>query len=352
MRKIKTAILGATGMIGQNYLYLLLNHPWFQITSLTGGESAGKRYGAASRWLMSPEIPKQFKDTIVKPTEPKEVDADIIFSALPTSAAKTVEPKFAEAGFHIISDSSAFRQYDDVPVVIPEVNPDHLNIMDVQKRKRKWDGFIASNPNCTALGLTIALKPIHDLLKIDKVVVTTMQALSGAGLPGVPSLSITDNVIPFVAEEEEKVQLEPCKILGSIEGDRIKPVNIRMEASCNRVPTIDGHLESVYIETKERVDIDRVKDALVSFRGKPQEQKLPMAPAQPIIVREEEDRPQPRLDRLAGSVPGMGVTVGRIRRGAEANSLWLHVLSHNTIRGGSGSSILLGELIVALKIIQ
>jgi aspartate-semialdehyde dehydrogenase len=351
MKRIKTAILGATGMIGQNYLYLLLNHPWFEVTALTGGESAGKKYSSTGKWLMSPDMPEQYKDMIVKPTEPKEVDADLIFSALPTSAAKTVEPKFAEAGFHIISDSSAFRLCDDVPVVIPEVNPDHLSLIEVQRSKRKWDGFIVSNPNCTALGLTIALKPIHDLLTIKKVVVTTMQALSGAGIPGVPSLSITDNVIPFIAEEEEKVQLEPCKMLGSIEGDKIKPADIKVEASCNRVPTIDGHLESVYIETKERVDIDRVKEVLRSFKGKPQELKLPMAPTQPIIVREEEDRPQPRLDRLAGSVPGMSVTVGRVRRGLDANSLWLHVLSHNTIRGGSGSSILLGELMVALKMI-
>lgn len=351
MKKIKTAILGATGMIGQNYLYLLLNHPWFEITTLTGGESAGKKYGSTGKWLMSPNIPDQYKDVIVKPTEPKEVDADLIFSALPTSTAKILEPKFAEAGFHIVSDSSAFRMYDDVPVVIPEVNPDHLSLIDVQKRKRKWDGFIVSNPNCTALGLTLVLKPIHDLLTIKKIVVTTMQALSGAGLPGVPSLYITDNVIPFIDDEEEKVQLEPCKILGKIEGDRIKPADIKIEASCNRVQTIDGHLESVYIETKEKVEVDKVKDVLRSFKGKPQELKLPMAPTQPIIVREEEDRPQPRLDRLAGSVPGMSVTVGRVRKGLDTNSLWLHVLSHNTIRGGSGSSILLGELIVALNMI-
>ncbi|MEM3437606.1 MAG: aspartate-semialdehyde dehydrogenase, partial [Nitrososphaerales archaeon] len=264
MRKIKTAILGATGMIGQNYLYLLLNHPWFEITALTGGESAGKKYGSTGKWLMSPDIPEQYKDIIVKPTDPKEVNADLIFSALPTSTAKIVEPKFAEAGFHIISDSSAFRMYDDVPLVIPEVNPNHLSLIDIQKSKRKWNGFIVSNPNCTALGLTIALKPIHDLLTIKKIVVTTMQALSGAGLPGVPSLSITDNIIPFIAEEEDKVQLEPCKMLGEIEGDKIKSADIKIEVSCNRVPTIDGHLESVYIETKEKVDVDRVKDALRS----------------------------------------------------------------------------------------
>ncbi|MGQ9719510.1 MAG: aspartate-semialdehyde dehydrogenase [Nitrososphaerales archaeon] len=351
MKRIKIAILGATGMIGQSYLSLLLNHPWFQVTNLTGGESAGKRYGDTGKWFMSPDIPEQFKDIIVKPTEPKDVDADLIFSALPSSVAKIVEPRFAEAGFHVISDSSAFRPYEDVPLVIPEVNPDHLGIIEVQRSKRRWDGFIAANPNCTALGLTLVLKPIHDLLNINKVIVTTMQALSGAGYPGVPSLSIVDNVVPYISEEEDKVQSEPCKMLGSIEGDRIKPANIRIEASCNRVQTVDGHLESVYIETKERVDIDRVKGALKSFKGKPQELKLPMAPSQPIIVREEEDRPQPRLDRLVGSVPGMSVSVGRVRQGSDANSLWLHVLSHNTIRGGSGSSILLGELMMVLKII-
>ncbi|MCP8310444.1 MAG: aspartate-semialdehyde dehydrogenase [Candidatus Methylarchaceae archaeon HK01M] len=351
MKRINTAILGATGMIGQSYLYLLSNHPWLQVTSLTGGESAGKKYGVVAKWRMSSDIPEQFRDITVKPTEPEEVKADIIFSALPSSVAKVVEPRFAEAGYCIISDSSAFRPYDDMPVVIPEVNPEHLGIIEVQKSKRKWDGFIVSNPNCTVLGLNIVLKPIHDLLTIKKAVVTTMQAISGAGFPGVPSLSITDNIIPYIAEEEEKVRFEISKIFGSIEDGKIKLSDIKVEVCCNRVPTIDGHLETVYLETEERVDVDRVKDALRSFKGKPQELKLPTAPIPPIIVREEEDRPQPHLDRLAGSVPGMGVTVGRVRRGLDANSLWLHVLSHNTIRGGSGSSILIGELMLAQKMI-
>jgi len=339
-------------MIGQSYLYLLSNHPWFKIEKITGGESVGKKYELAAKWRMSPDIPEQFKDIIVGPTDPKEVEATLVFSALPSSVAKVVEPKFAEAGFSIISDSSAFRPYDDVPVVIPEVNPDHLDIIEVQKRNRNWNGFIVSNPNCTTLGLNIVLKPLHDLLKIKKIVVTTMQALSGAGYPGVPSLSITDNVIPYIAEEEEKARFETRKILGSIDNDKIKLTDIKVEACCNRVPTIDGHLEAVYLETKEKVNIDRVKDVLRSFTGKPQELKLPTAPSKPIIVREEEDRPQPRLDRLAGSIPGMGVTVGRIRRGLDSNSLWLHVLSHNTIRGGSGSSILIGELMIAQKMIK
>lgn len=351
MKRAKVAVLGATGMIGQNYLSLLSEHPWFEVSTLTGEKSVGKRYGLAAKWLVSSDIPEQFREVVVKATEPKGVDADIVFSAMPSSAAKVVEPEFTKAGFVVVSDSSAFRPYEDVPVVIPEVNPEHLGIVDIQRRNRGWEGFIASNPNCTAIGLSLVLKPIHDLLRVKRAMVTTMQALSGAGFPGVPSLSITDNVIPFISEEEEKVEAETAKILGSVRGEKIKPSNVKVAASCNRVPTIDGHLESVYVETEERVDVDRVKDALRSFKGKPQDLGLPTAPSNPIVVREEEDRPQPRLDRMVGSVPGMSATVGRIRRGMDERSLRLVALSHNTIRGGAGSSILLAELIVAEKML-
>jgi aspartate-semialdehyde dehydrogenase len=347
--KKKVAILGATGMIGQSYLRLLENHPWFEISSLTGGKSAGKKYGDAANWLVSTDIPVKYKKMTVSETKPSNIDADIVFSALPAEVAQQVDNKFANAGYNVISDSSAFRRYEDVPVIIPEVNAEHIDIIKQQKRKRKWDGLIVSNPNCSTIGLALVLKPLYDSLRIKRIVANTMQALSGAGYPGVPSIKIVDNVIPYIEGEEEKVLFETLKILGNKVKGKIVPAQIEMGISCNRVATIDGHLQSIYVETKEKVNLDRLADLLSSFKGKPQELRLPFAPKRPIIVREENDRPQPRLDRFAGSVPGMSATVGRIRKGSDSHSFWMHALSHNTVRGGAGSSILMGEFLVAEK---
>lgn len=335
--KYKVAVLGATGMVGQKFIQLLENHPWFEITSLAASEKRiGKFYGEEVNWIVSSNIPKNVVDMEMVALNPKDVDADIAFSALPSDVAKKVEEEFAKAGFVVASNASAFRMVDDVPLIIPEVNADHLRLIEIQKAKRGWDGFIVTNPNCTTIVLVISLKPLMDL-GLKNVKVATMQALSGAGFPGVPSLAITDNVIPFIKGEEEKVENEPLKLLGRFDGEKIVPANIKVSASCNRVPVIDGHTEVVWAEFDKEINVDQVKDAFKSL--KPLD--LPSSPKEVIIVRDENDRPQPRLDRDEGK--GMSVVVGRIRKD-DSNLIKYIVLGHNTVRGAAGASILNAEL--------
>jgi aspartate-semialdehyde dehydrogenase len=351
VKKLKAAILGATGTVGQRFIQMLHEHPWFEVSDLMGKTSAGRRYGEAVNWLWSPEVPEEIRGIEVKPSKPRNLDSNIVFSAIPADEARTVEPSFAEAGFPVVSNASAHRMDPTVPLIIPEVNSGHLGLIDGQREGKGWDGFIVTNPNCSAINLALVLKPIHDLLTIEKVIVTTMQAVSGAGYPGVPSLSITDNVIPFIEREEEKMVTETRKILGRLEGGRVIEASFPIAASCNRVPTIDGHLESVYIDAEGEVDIEGVKEALRNFRGRPQDLGLPSAPADPIIVREEMDRPQTRLDRMGGTVPGMSVSVGRLRHGVDDDSLQITLIGHNTIRGAAGTAVLIGELLLAEKLI-
>ncbi|MFQ6011918.1 MAG: aspartate-semialdehyde dehydrogenase [Nitrososphaerales archaeon] len=346
MKKAKVAVLGATGMVGQQYLRLLQHHPMFTVTTLTGDKSVGKRYGDAANWIVSENIPDEFAYMEVQETKPSKVDADLVFSPLPSGIAGPTEEQFAKSGFPVISDASAHRMDQDVPLLIGEVNLSHLDVIERQKRSRKWDGCIITSPNCTTVGLALVLKPLADRFGLDQVLVSTMQALSGAGFPGVPSLSIHDNVIPYIEDEEEKVESEVSKILGSIVKENIDPSEFAISASCHRVPTIDGHFESVYLTTEKQSVIEDVKEVLSSFRGIPQMMKLPTAPTQPIIVRNEPDRPQPRLDRLAGSVPGMSAVVGRIRHGLDSRSLKFGIMTHNTIRGAAGGTILIAEYIV------
>jgi aspartate-semialdehyde dehydrogenase len=240
----------------------------------------------------------------------------------------------------------------DVPVLVPEINSSHLELIKVQRKQRGWKGFIVTKPNCTTAGLVMTLKPIDDLYKVRRVIVTTMQAVSGAGFPGVPSLQIVDNVVPYIKDEEEKLIKETRKILGRLEDGAIKDNDLTIAASCNRVPVIDGHTESVYIETEKTIQVEEAKSSMASFKGLPQELKLPMAPENPIIVMEENDRPQARRDRNAGSVPGMSVVVGRVRRGLDSNSLQYTLLSHNTIRGAAGNAILTAELLYKLGYLE
>ncbi len=337
--KFKVAILGATGMVGQKFVQLLANHPWFEITTLMASERrVGKRYGEEVDWIVSSDVPEKVRDIEMAPMDPKHCDADIVFSALPSNVAKEVEPEFAKEGFVVASNASAFRMEEDVPLVIPEVNPDHLGLIDVQKRRRGWDGFIVTNPNCTTIMLVLTLKPLMDL-GLRRVTVATMQALSGAGYPGVPSLAIMDNVIPFIKGEEEKVETEPLKLLGRLDGEKIVPADLKISASCHRVPVIDGHLEAVWAEFDRNVELDEVRKAFESL--KPLD--LPTSPEKVILVREEEDRPQPRLDRDAGN--GMSVVVGRLKK-VEENVIRYLVLGHNTVRGAAGASILNAELMV------
>jgi len=279
------------------------------------------------------------KDIEMAPMDPKYCDADIVFSALPSDVAREVEPRFAKEGFVVASNASAYRMEEDVPLVIPEVNPDHLGLIEVQKRRRGWDGFIVTNPNCTTIILVLTLKPLMDL-GLKRVTVATMQALSGAGYPGVPSLAIMDNVIPYIKGEEEKVEREPLKILGRFDGERVIPADIKISASCHRVPVIDGHLEAVWVEFDRDVEVSEVVEAFKSLKPL---KDLPTSPERVIVIRDEVDRPQPRLDRDAGG--GMSVTVGRIKK-VDSGMIRYLVLGHNTVRGAAGASILNAELMV------
>ncbi len=338
--RYKVAVLGATGMVGQKFIQILDGHPWFKISSLAASERrVGKKYGEEVEWIVSQDVPEQVRDIEMVPMEPKYIDADIVFSALPSDVAKAVEPKFAEAGFVVASNASAYRMEKDVPLVIPEVNPDHLNLIEVQKRNRNWDGFIVTNPNCTTIVLVLSLKPLMSL-GLKSVRVATMQALSGAGYPGVPSLAIEDNVIPYIKGEEEKVESETLKLLGTYKDGNVEFANIRVSASCHRVPVIDGHTEAVWADFDREVSVEEVIEAFESL--KPIE-GLPTSPEKVIIVRNEINRPQPRLDRNAGN--GMSIVVGRVRQDSDKSVKYI-VLGHNTVRGAAGASVLNAELMV------
>lgn len=345
-RRLKAAVLGATGMVGVRFISLLAEHPWFKLEEVAASErSRGQRLSQAVRWLPPEGLPEEILDLEVKSPSPRELDVDMVFSALPSEVAGGIEENFAREGFAVFSNASSHRMDEDVPVLNPEVNADHAILVEEQRRRRGWEGFIITNPNCTAAVLTLSLKPILDEFGIRRVLVSTMQALSGAGYPGVASLDIIDNVIPFIRGEEEKVERETLKMMGT----PFKPAGFKVSASCHRVPTLDGHLEAVFVETEREAEPSEVAEALKSFEGEPQRLGLPTAPKPPIIVRGEEDRPQPRLDRMAGR--GMAVVVGRIRRDNALKGVKYVVLGHNTIRGAAGCSILNAELLASKKLI-
>ena len=334
--RIDVAVLGATGKVGLEYLEMLKEHPWFRVVDVTGNSKVGMKLGE-----VAPGLPARLRSLEIKESSPAKIEADIVFSPLPTSVARETESKFAQAGFRVITDASPHRMDSDVPLIIPELNSNHLKL--VERRLRNREGFIVATPNCTTVGLAMTLKPLNDAFRVRKVVMTSFQALSGAGYPGVPSLDIEDNVIPFISGEEEKVPVETNKLLGmQIRGREIRPSSIEIYCSCNRVAVIDGHLESVYLESERMMENPR--GVLETFIGEPQRLKLPSAPRQPIIVMNESDRPQPRLDRMAGD--GMSTVVGRIRNGtANKKILQYHLLTHNTIRGAAGGAILTAELL-------
>ena len=348
MKEIRAGLLGSTGAVGQRYIKMLQHHPFLRLEVLMGGNSAGKKYGDAVHWLFSGQVPDEAASKTVRKAVPESAKGcDLVFSALPSEAAKEIEPKFANAGYAVVSEASAHRMDADVPLMIPEVNAEHLKLLHTQRKRRGWKKGIVTTPNCTVTGLAIVLKPIVDSFPTRKVIVTTMQALSGAGYPGVPSLSIVENVIPYIQNEEEKVQREARKLLGVLRTGRVESMDLAMGVSCNRVQVIDGHTESLYCEFSKKVDLDEISKSLESFSSVPQKLKLPTAPEKPIIVMKEKDRPQPRLDRDAGSVPGMSVVVGRLRRGIDERSILLTLLSHNTVRGAAGTAILTSELMSA-----
>src|SRR3954471_7874823 len=347
-KKIPVGVLGATGMVGQRFIQLLENHPWFEVAWIAASErSADKHYGDAAKWRMKTPLPKRVADMKLAPAIAKNMPK-VIFAALDADIAREMEPKFAGAGCAVVSNSSAFRMHANVPLVIPEVNADHLHLIEEQPWRKESGGYMVTNPNCSAIGLVLALKPIEERFGIEQIFVTTMQAVSGAGYPGVPSMDILGNVIPYIKSEEEKMEAETLKLLGRFEGHAVKPLAARMSAHCNRVAVEDGHTESVSIKLGNKlgrpVTREDILAAWAEFRPLAG-QHLPMAPEQPVEWTPQEDRPQPRLDRNRGR--GMGVTVGRLRPCGLLD--WKFTLiSHNTIRGAAGAAILNAELLASL----
>lgn len=347
MSKIPIGVLGATGMVGQRFIQSLKDHPWFEIESLTASKrSAGKRYEEAAKWNLYPPMPDSVKDIEVEPTSVDSVkDAKIVFSALPSNVAEEVEPKMAEAGKIVASNASSYRMESDVPLMIPEINPEHLKLLEKQRENREWEGALVTNPNCTTIILLLALQPVIKKVGISKAFVATMQAISGAGYGGVKGMEIEDNLIPYISKEEWKTENEPLKILGEYKDGKIKETNISISASCNRIAVLDGHTESVFMNLENEKSPEETAKIMKNFKAEPQKQDLPTAPDQPIIVTEESDKPQPRTARHAGSVPGMAVVVGRVRDDpAFNNGIRFTVSGNNAIRGAAGASVLNAEL--------
>lgn len=345
--KHSVGILGATGMVGQRFIQLLENHPWFQVAWLAASDrSSGKSYGEAVRWKLDTPLPPAIAAMPVSPAVPENAP-EIIFAALDTDIAREMEPKFAGAGCAVISNSSAFRMQADVPLVIPEVNADHLALIAQQNwnttAKQSGKGFIVTNPNCSAIGLVLALKPLAERFGLRAVFVSTMQAVSGAGYPGVPSLDILGNVVPFIRNEEEKLEAETQRLLGKLDGQRIVPLDAKVSAHCNRVAVEDGHTESVSVQLGSKATREDILAAWREFQPL-RANDLPTAPMQPVEYEAAEDRPQPRLDRMRGR--GMAATVGRLRPCSLLD--WkFTVLSHNTIRGAAGAALLNAELLAS-----
>lgn len=346
MSKIQVAVLGATGAVGQRFVQLLANHPYFDLKVLAAsGRSAGKSYKDATNWILTEPMPAHLTGTIVQEMS-TDLACDLVFSALPTDSAREWEGLFAEAGYGVFSNASAYRMDGDVPLLIPEVNPEHLDLLAQQRANRAWQhGFIVTNPNCTSIPMTMALAPLHAQFGVEAVIATSMQALSGAGYPGIPSLDALDNVIPFVAESEEiKMNNEPNKMLGVSNGQEVKAAGITISAHCNRVPVSDGHLVTVSVRFKEKPSLGDILEAWQTWKPLPQQLNLPSAPIPPLVIRSENNRPQPRLDRDAGK--GMATTVGRLRACGVLDVRFV-ALAHNTIRGAAGGSVLNAELMVA-----
>jgi aspartate-semialdehyde dehydrogenase len=348
--KIPVGILGATGTVGQRFIQLLDEHPWFETTWLAASDrSAGKAYAEAAKWNLATPIPQRIAAMKVSAAAPDSATPKLVFAALDATAAQQIEPLFAEAGHAVVSNSSAFRMQEDVPLVIPEVNGDHVAMIKSQAWYKKNGGFMVTNPNCSAIGLVLALAPLHHRFGIDKIFVATMQAISGAGYPGVPSMDILGNVIPYIAKEEDKMEAESRKLLGSLvesslNGSSVTPADLTLSAHCNRVAVEDGHTESVSLKLRKPATAEEIIGAWNEFRCLPQKLKLPTAPEQPVIYDSAPDRPQPRLDRDRGR--GMSAVVGRLRP-CNIFDWKFTVLSHNTIRGAAGAALLNGELLKA-----
>ncbi|MCI0356428.1 MAG: aspartate-semialdehyde dehydrogenase [Acidobacteria bacterium] len=343
-KKIQVGILGATGVVGQRFIQLLEQHPWFEVAWLAASErSTGQAYCDAARWRLKTAIPERVAAMSVSAAQPEGAPR-VIFSALDAAIAAELEPRFAEAGCAVVSNSSTFRMRHDVPLVIPEVNPDHVKLLECQPWRRASGGFIVTNSNCSAMGLVVALAPLQQRFGLEQVLAVTMQAVSGAGYPGVPSLDILGNVIPYIAKEEDKMEAETRKMLGRLNGSRVEDAGFAISAQCNRVAVEDGHLESVSLRLKQKAEAEEIVAAWKEFRGEPLVRELPSAPELPLVYDAAPDRPQPRLDSDRGR--GMTVSVGRLRP-CPVLAWKFTVLSHNVIRGAAGAALLNAELLKA-----
>ena len=349
-KKWRAGVLGATGIVGQRLVKLLSEHPWFELTEVAASErSSGRTYAEAVRWHLETPIPAVARNLVVKGVEPT-LNCDFVFSALDSSVAGPVEEDFARAGYPVVSNSKNHRMDADVPLLIPEVNASHLDAIPVQQKNRGYDsGFIVTNPNCSTAGLVLVLKPLADAFGLERIFVVTLQALSGAGYPGVASMDIQGNVVPFISGEEEKMEAEPQKLLGKWDGSRFIEAGLGISAHCNRVPVLDGHLECVSLGLKKIASLAEVREALQSFEVDDELACLPTALRHPVVVIDEENRPQPRRDVEAGN--GMAAVVGRIRE-CPLHDVKLTLLSHNLVRGAAGAALLNAELLAARGFIK
>jgi aspartate-semialdehyde dehydrogenase len=344
-KKFRAGVLGATGSVGQRLVQLLADHPWFELTEVAASErSSGKKYSEAVNWHLNTSIPAAAANLVVKSLEPA-LDCDFVFSALDSSVAGLAEEEFARAGYPVVSNSKNHRMSPDVPLLIPEVNAAHLDAVPVQQKNRGYgSGFIVTNPNCSTAGLVLVLKPLADAFGLEKIFVVTMQAVSGAGYPGVASLDILGNVIPFIGGEEEKMEEEPQKLLGRWDGSRFVEAGVGISAHCNRVPVENGHLECLSLSLKKIATLAEVREALRDFTVSDELAALPTAVRNPVVVLEEENRPQPRRDVDAGN--GMAAVVGRVRE-CPLLDVKLTLLSHNLLRGAAGAALLNAELLAS-----
>src|SRR5271168_1852366 len=344
-KKWRAGVLGATGLVGQRLVKLLSNHPWFELTEVAASErSSGKSYAEAVRWHLDGPIPEAARSLVVKSLDPS-LECDFVFSALDSSVAGGAEEDFARAGYPVVSNSKNHRMDSDVPLLIPEVNAAHLEAIRTQQKNRGYDtGFIVTNPNCSTAGLVLVLKPLADAFGLEKIFVVTLQAISGAGYPGVPSMDIHANVVPYISGEEEKMESEPQKLLGKWDGSRFIDAGLGLSAHCNRVPVLDGHLECVSLSLKKIASLHEVREALRNFEVDAELASLPSAIRNPVVVLDGDDRPQPRRDVHAGN--GMAAVVGRVRE-CPILDVKLTLLSHNLVRGAAGAALLNAELLAA-----
>ncbi|MDX1506407.1 MAG: aspartate-semialdehyde dehydrogenase [Spongiibacter sp.] len=343
MLKIPVAVLAATGAVGQRFVQLLADHPWFEVVAVTGSDrTVGAPYADGVNWVLPGDVPASVANLTVQASEP-DLDVPVVFSALPTAEARELEPKFAAAGYAVVTNASAFRMAEHVPLLIPEINPEHTELICRQRESRGWSGFIVASPNCSTTSIVLPMKIFQEAFGLRAAVITTMQAISGAGYPGVPSMTILDNVIPHIGGEDEKLENEPKKLLGSVDASGLTLADLRLSAQANRVPVMDGHLASVSVQFEQAASATDAIAALQAWEPPAVCRELPSSPAQVLVYRYEDDRPQPRLDRDASE--GLAWTVGKVRSCNVLDVRYL-AITHNTLRGAASGSILNAELLV------